>query len=130
MKLTQWRERRKDAIIALLFPLSLPSFPRKRESRRFQPSPLPEIMYKLPTADSLSLYGLAGAGLAFRNSGEYSNLADTAVDRASLSESGFSGLAGFSGFHFARLAFFAITGNPANTNTNKRLPVKDEMVES
>ena len=62
--------------------------------------------------------------MAFRSSGEYKNLGDTAGDRASLSESGFSG------FHFARLAFFAITGNPANTNTNKRLPVKDEMVES
>ena len=28
----------------------------------------------------------------------------------------FSGLAGFSGFHFAHLALFAITGNPAKTN--------------
>ena len=31
--LTQWREGRKDAIIALLFPIFTPSFPRKRESR-------------------------------------------------------------------------------------------------
>ena len=35
---------------------------------------------------------------------------------ASLSESGFTGLAGFSGFQFARIALFAITGNPAETN--------------
>ena len=51
-------------------------------------------------------------------------------DRASLSESGFSGLAGFSGFHFARLAVFAITGNPAKTNADERLSVKDEPDES
>ena len=33
---------------------------------------------------------------------------------ALLSESGFTGLAGFSGFRFSHLALFLITGNPAN----------------
>ena len=46
------------------------------------------------------------------------------------SESGFSGLAGFSGFRFAQLAFFTITGNLAKTNANERLPIKDELAES
>ena len=32
---------------------------------------------------------------------------------------------GFSRFHFARLALFAIIANPAKTNTNEILPVKD-----
>ena len=49
---------------------------------------------------------------------------------ASLSESGFSGLAGFSGFHFAQRAVFAITGNPAKTNADENLPIKDELAES
>ena len=31
---------------------------------------------------------------------------------------------GFSGFHFARLALFAIIANPAKTNTNEILPVE------
>ena len=44
--------------------------------------------------------------------------------RAALSESGFSG------FHFARIALFAITANPAKTNTNERLPVKVESCKS
>ena len=39
--------------------------------------------------------------------------------RASLSESGFSG------FHFAQLAIFDITVNPAEMNMSERLPVKD-----
>ena len=43
---------------------------------------------------------------------------------ASLPKSGFTGLAGFSGFHFARLALFAITVNPPKTNTDKRLPFR------
>ena len=47
------------------------------------------------------------------------------ANRASLSESGFTGLAVFSGFRFARLAIFAITENPAKTNADKRLPIKD-----
>ena len=34
-----------------------PSFPRKRESRRSQPSSLPEINYKPQPTDPLSLYG-------------------------------------------------------------------------
>ena len=42
-----------------------------------------------------------------------------------FSESGFTGLAGFSGFRFAQIAIFAITENPAKTNTNKSLPIKD-----
>ena len=49
---------------------------------------------------------------------------------AALSESGFSGLAGFSGFHFSQLTLFAKTGNPAKTNRDKRLPTKDAIVES
>ena len=32
---------------------------------------------------------------------------------------------GFSGFRFARLAFFATTENPAKPNTGKRPPVAD-----
>ena len=41
---------------------------------------------------------------------------------ASLSESGFIGLAGFSGFRFARLALFAATGNSANPSADKHPP--------
>ena len=55
---------------------------------------------------------------------------DEAVDGAYLSESGFSGLAGFSGFRFARLALFAINEIPAKTIADERLQPKDEMVES
>jgi len=55
---------------------------------------------------------------------------DMADDRASLSESGFSGLAGFSGFRFAQLALLSITENPAKTNRDGRLSVKDEPDES
>jgi len=47
-----------------------------------------------------------------------------AVARAYLSESGFSG------FHLAQLALLDITGNPAKTNMDERLRVKDEPVES
>ena len=43
---------------------------------------------------------------------------------------GFSGLAGFSGFRFARLAVFAMTENPVDTNGDERLAIKDEIVES
>ena len=32
MNLTQWRKGREDAIVAPLFPIFTPSFPRKRES--------------------------------------------------------------------------------------------------
>ena len=39
-------------------------------------------------------------------------------------------MAGFSGFHFAHLALFAITGNPAKTNTDERLPVRRAPGES
>ena len=51
---------------------------------------------------------------------------------ASLSESGFSGLAGFSGFRFARIALFAISGDFAKMNMDERLanpenPDSDEM---
>ena len=42
----------------------------------------------------------------------------------------FSGLVGFSGFHFVRLAVFAIAGDSAKTNMDKRLSVKDEPDES
>ena len=45
-------------------------------------------------------------------------------DRASLSESGLAG------FHFAQLAVFAIAGDSAKTNTDKRLSAKDEPDES
>ena len=45
----------------------------------------------------------------------------------SLSE---SGLAGFSGFRFARLARFVIAGDFAKTNRDKRSPFKDEFVKS
>ena len=51
-------------------------------------------------------------------------------DCASLSESGFSGFAGFSGFHFAQIAIFAITEISPKTNTDERLPVEYELVES
>ena len=40
------------------FPLSIPSFPRKRESGRLQPRPPSEIRYKRQPADPISLYGL------------------------------------------------------------------------
>ena len=49
---------------------------------------------------------------------------------ASLSESGFSGLAGFSGFRFAQTSIFAITGNRAKMNTDERLPIEYESAES
>ena len=42
-----------------------------------------------------------------------------------LSESGFTGLAGFSGFRFANPALFAATGNPAKWNMDERLPSKN-----
>ena len=48
----------------------------------------------------------------------WERLGDAAGGRASLSESGFSGL------RFARLALFAITGNPAKTIADGRLPVE------
>ena len=32
---------------------------------------------------------------------------------------------GFSGFHFAHIALFPATGNPANPNSDKRPPVTD-----
>ena len=47
-----------------------------------------------------------------------------------MSESGFSGLAGFSGFRFAQPALFAVTGNPDKTNVDERSPLKDEPAES
>ena len=50
--------------------------------------------------------------------------------RASLSESGFTGLAGFSGFRFAQLAVFATTEDSDKTNTDERLPLEDELAES
>ena len=53
-----------------------------------------------------------------------------AKPRPPLSESGFTGLAGFSGFHSAQVEIFAINGNPAKTNLEERLPIKDEIVES
>ena len=38
--------------------------------------------------------------------------------------------AGFSGFRFAQLAVFAITGDSAKTISDERLPIKDEPLES
>jgi len=58
-------------IIAPTLPIYTPSFPRKRESRRSQSSPLREIKYKSPPADPFSFYGFRRVGF--------------------LSESGFSG---------------------------------------
>ena len=55
---------------------------------------------------AFSLYGLAGAGFDFRRSDEGRNMEG---DRVSLSESGFSG------FRFAQLALFAITGDSDKT---------------
>ena len=49
---------------------------------------------------------------------------------AVLSESGFTGLAGFTGFRFARLALFAVTGDFAKTNSDERLPLENEPDES
>ena len=46
MNLTQGRKGRKGTIIAPLFSIFTPSFPRKRESRGLQSSPPPEIKYK------------------------------------------------------------------------------------
>ena len=46
------------------------------------------------------------------------------ADCASLSESGFSGLAGFQDFSFAQIALFAITQKLAKPNTDKMLTVK------
>ena len=45
-------------------------------------------------------------------------------DYAALSESGFTGLAGFSGFRFVHLALFAIAVNPAKTNRDERTPLE------
>ena len=67
--------------------------------------------------------------LAFPHN-RYGEGRNMAGERAYLSESGFSELAGFSGFHFAQLAVFAITGNPAKTNVDERLRIKDEPDES
>ena len=47
-----------------------------------------------------------------------------------LSESGFTGLAGFSGFRYARRPSFATTANPAKGNKGERLPLEDAPVES
>ena len=41
-------------------PLIAPSFPRKRESRRLQPSPLSEIKHESQSADPFSLYAYRG----------------------------------------------------------------------
>ena len=48
----------------------------------------------------------------------------SAGDCASLSESGFSGLAGFTGFRFRPTQIFAASGNSAKTNTDERPPVR------
>ena len=45
-------------------------------------------------------------------------------DRASLSESGFTG------FHFAQFAVFTITANLAKTSADERLQIKGEPDES
>ena len=60
----------------------------------------------------------------------YEKIAKRRIGRAQsracehLSDSGFSGLAGFTGFHFAQPALFAANGNPAHRNMDKSLPVE------
>ena len=49
---------------ALWIPANSPSFPRKRESRWLQSSPLFEIKYESRATNPFSIYGLAGEGLA------------------------------------------------------------------
>ena len=69
-----------------------------------------------------------GAGLSADTPRPFANFSEDAIAadaRAHLSESGFIGFAGFSGFRFAHLALFPATGNPANPNLDKRLPVAD-----
>ena len=61
-----------DAIIAPLFPIFTPSFPRKRESRRLPPCSPPEIKYKYQPADPFSLYGLIGVGFEIHLSPRHS----------------------------------------------------------
>ena len=47
-----------------------------------------------------------------------------------MSESGFTGLAGFSGFRIARLALFDATINLAKPNVGKRFPVESARSEN
>ena len=61
--------------------------------------------------------GLIRAGLAFRLFGEGRSM------KGGLRV--FIGIGIFSGFRFARLALFAITGDSAKTNADERLPAKD-----
>ena len=56
MNLTQWREGRKDAIIAPPFPISTPSFPRYRPPSfpRYRPPSFPRKRESKPSRPSLT----------------------------------------------------------------------------
>ena len=53
---------RQDAFPRRPFPISTPSFPRRRESRRLKTSRQSEIKRESQSSDPFSFYGLTGVG--------------------------------------------------------------------